>query len=327
MGIETARYVLNTEAEAILRLAERIGPEFDRAERIVLDTKGRVIVTGLGKSGIVARKIAATLSSIGIPSFFLHPVEGAHGDMGMIMRGDSAIVISKSGATDELTYILNHLKRMGVPVIAMTGNPASSLSAVADVTLDVSVECEACPFNIVPTASTTAALAMGDALAISLFKKKGLSEEDFATLHPGGSIGRKLSYRVRDLMIQGDELPLANIDAPMREVIDVMSDKKLGIAVVTGKDGLEGVITDGDLRRLLQRSNRPLELDARAALTLTGRNDAPRKPPVTIGPDAFAARAVSLMETHVITSLVVTGEQGAPVGLIRWIDLSLAGVV
>lgn len=327
MGLETAKQVLRIESDAIAALIGRIGPEFEAAERIVLGATGRVIVTGLGKSGIVARKIASTLSSIGIPAFFLHPVEGAHGDIGMIMRGDAAIVISKSGATDELGIILSHLKRLDVPIIAMTGNPSSALANAADVTLDFSVEREACPYNIVPTASTTAALALGDALAISLFKKKGLTEDDFAALHPGGSIGRKLVYRVHDLMVSGKDLPLVDIDASMSEVVDVMTDKRLGVAIVTDNGRLAGVITDGDLRRLLQRVERPLDIDAREALNRTGRDDGPRTPPLTIGPDDYVARAASVMERHIVTTLVVTGEDEHPIGLLRWIDLSLAGAV
>ena len=327
MGLETAKNVLKIESEAIASLIDRLGPEFEKAEQIILGAKGRVIVTGIGKSGIVGRKIASTFSSIGIPAFFLHPVEGAHGDIGMIMRGDAAIVISKSGATDELSIILNHLKRLDIPIIALTGNPASNLSGIADVTLDVSVDKEACPFDIVPTASTTATLALGDALAISLFKKKGLTEEDFAALHPGGSIGRRLIYRVKDLMVSGDALPLVDIEASMREVIDVMSEKKLGVAVVTENNTLAGVISDGDLRRLLQRLERPLEVNAREALVRSTRDNTPRTAPLTINPDAYVARAVNIMEKHIVTTLIVTDPDGMPVGLIRWIDLSMAGVV
>ncbi|MFC1692974.1 SIS domain-containing protein [Candidatus Latescibacterota bacterium] len=327
MSKKTAEYVLRVEAEAITSLIERIGPDFERAEQIILAARGRVIVTGLGKSGIVGRKIASTLSSIGIPAFYLHPVEGAHGDIGMVMRGDVAVVISKSGSTDELNLILNHLKRLEIPIIAMTGNPGSNLSGVADVTLDISVEREACPFNIVPTASTTAALALGDALAISLFEKKKLTAEDFAALHPGGSIGRKLSYRVKDLMISGDNLPLVDIEAPMKKVIDVMSEKKLGIALITENGELAGVISDGDLRRLLQRLERPLEVNAREALSRSSRDNSPRKPPLTIDPNAYAARAVNIMEKHIVTTLIVINPEKIPIGLIRWIDMSLAGLV
>jgi len=327
VGIETAKEVLRIESEAIAAMIDRIGPEFEEAERIILAAKGRVIVTGLGKSGIIGRKIAATLSSIGIPSFFLHPVEGAHGDIGMIMRGDAAIVISKSGATDELTVILNHMKRLELPVIAMTAGVSSNIAGIADVTLDISVEREACPYDIVPTSSTTVTLALGDALAISLFKKKNLSEEDFAAFHPGGSIGRKLIFKVSDLMTAKDDLPLVDAAADMHEVINVMSEKKLGVAIVTENGRLHGVITDGDLRRLLQRLERPLEVNASEALVKSSRDDAPRKKPLTIAPDVFVARAASIMEKHIVTALVVTDPDGRPVGLIRWIDLSLAGVV
>ncbi len=327
MSRQTAIDVLRVEAEAINGLLDRIGPEFERAETLIAETRGRVIVSGLGKSGIIARKIAGTLSSIGVPAFFLHPVEGAHGDIGMVMRGDVAIVISKSGGTDEMTDFLNHLKHLGVPIICLTGTAPSNLAAVSDVVLDVSVEREACPFNIVPTASTTAALAMGDALAMSIFERKGLTAEDFAILHPGGSIGRKLSLRVSDLMVSGEDLPLADANAPMREVVDVMTEKKLGAAIITEQGKLYGVITDGDLRRLLQRVERPLESNAREALEHTSRNDAGRDKPITIPENAYAARAVNVMEKHVVTSLIVTDSGEVPIGLIRWIDLSLAGVI
>jgi arabinose-5-phosphate isomerase len=324
---ETAKEVLRAEAEAVRCLADRVGAEFERAEELVMATKGRVIVTGLGKSGIVGRKIAATLSSIGIPAYFLHPVEGAHGDIGMVMRGDTAIVISKSGATDELTVILNHCRRLEIPVIALTTGTDSALTRIADVVLDVSVDREACPYNIVPTASTTATMAMGDALAMSLFERKGLTEQDFADLHPGGSLGRKLTYRVRDIMHSGDELPLADIGASMRDVVAIMSARKLGIAIITEDGRLAGTISDGDLRRLLQRVGSPLEIDARTALEKSAREDGVRTEPLTVGPDAFVGRAAGIMERNVVTTLVVADDDGVPEGLIRWIDLSLAGVV
>ncbi len=327
MSIETARRVLTIEAEAVLNLIEKVGPSFEEAERIIFEANGRVILSGLGKSGIIARKIAATFSSIGIPAFFLHPVEGAHGDIGMVMKGDVALVISKSGVTDELNDILNHLKHLQIPILAMTCNLSSNLARFADVVIDISVAREACPFDIVPTASTTAALAMGDALAMSLLERKGLTANDFALLHPGGSIGRKLTYRVSDLMVNRDNLPVMDIDSPMRDVIAGMTVGNLGIAILTEKNALAGVITDGDLRRLLERVERPLELTARESLEHTSRKQNTRTPPITIEPDAFVIRAVNLMEKHVITSLVVTGTQGEPVGLIRWIDLSRAGVI
>jgi len=267
------------------------------------------------------------LSSIGIPAYYLHPVEGAHGDIGMIMRGDAAIVISKSGASDELNLIVNHLKRLEIPLIAMTGNLTSNLAYISDVVLDVSVACEACPINTIPTASTTAVLALGDALAISLFERKGLTEEDFAVLHPGGSIGRKLTYRICDLMISGNDLSVLDIEAPMNEVIEIMSEKKLGIAIITEHEKLAGVITDGDLRRLLQRVERPLRINAREALALSTRDKTPRTKPLSIDPESNIAQAINIMEKHIVTSLIVTREDNVPLGLIRWIDLSLAGVV
>ncbi|MFC1538867.1 SIS domain-containing protein [Candidatus Latescibacterota bacterium] len=327
MSIQTAKKVLKTEAEAINSLIDRIGEEFEKAEQLIDGTKGKVIVSGIGKSGIIGRKIAATFSSIGIPSFFIHPVEGSHGDIGMVMRGDVAVVISKSGETEELNDILNHLKHLGIPIIAITGKTSSGLASISDVVLDVSVECEACPFNIVPTTSTTVALALGDALAMSLLERRGLSAEDFAVLHPGGSIGRKLTYKVEDLMISGDSLPLVDADITMNEVIDAMSDKKLGVAIVIENGKLKGVITDGDLRRLFQREKHPLEVSARDALDRTGRENKPRTPPITIDRKAFAAQAVNYMEKNIVTSLIVTDEDGEPIGLIRWIDLSSAGII
>lgn len=327
MTRQTAQRTLEIEAAAITGLIDRIGPAYDEAERLIAEATGRVIVSGLGKSGIIARKIASTFSSIGVPAFFLHPVEGSHGDIGMAMRGDVAVVISKSGASDELTNLLNHLKHLAIPVIAMTGTVTSNLASIADVVLDTSVACEACPYNIVPTASTTATLAMGDALAMSLLERKGLTAEDFAMLHPGGAIGRKLTYRVSDLMVGGDCLPVADIDDPMSRVVDVMSSRKLGIAILTENGALAGVLTDGDLRRLLQRVDRPLELSAREGLERSARENTPRTPPLTIEPDSYIVRAVNLMEEHVVTTLVVAGPDGGPVGLIRWIDLSRAGII
>lgn len=327
MSIETAKKVFEIESEAVRELIGRIGPEFIKAEEILARTEGRVIISGLGKSGIIARKIASTFSSIGVPAFYIHPVESAHGDIGMIMKKDSAVIISKSGATDDFISLINHLKRLGSPIIAMTGNPSSSLANLADVTLDVSVKCEACAFNIIPTASTTVALAMGDALAVSLIERKGFTAEDFALLHPGGVIGKKLTYRVKDIMVSGENLPLADIHSSMREVVDVISLKKLGIAVITENGRLSGVITDGDLRRLLQRVDRPLDIEAGEALIITAREGQPRNAPLTVGPDEFAAKAVNIMEKHIITSIVVAYNDLIPIGLIRWIDLSIAGIV
>ena len=269
MSIDIAKEVLKTEAGAVLRLVDRIGPEFERAEDMIARTKGRVIVSGIGKSGIVGRKIASTLSSIGIPSYFIHPVEGAHGDIGTIMRDDTALVISKSGSTDELNSILNHLKRIGVPVIAMTANPESNLAQIADVVLDISVECEACPFNIVPTASTTATLALGDALAISLLHRKGLTAEDFAMLHPGGTIGSRLTYRVGDLMVSGDDRR-RRIRAPRRR------GRSHERAQHRHRDRTGGLPGHHRRRsRAASPAGARLDIGAREALSATGRDAAP----------------------------------------------------
>jgi arabinose-5-phosphate isomerase len=317
--LEHARKVLKTEAEAILALIDRIDGGFSKAVEIVIACKGRVVVTGMGKSGLIGKKIASTLASTGTPALFLHPAEGIHGDLGMVTKGDVVIAISNSGETEEIVKLLPVFKRLAVPVIAMTGNLGSSLAKAAEVTIDVGVTEEACPMGLVPTASTTATLAMGDALAITLLDRRGFKEEDFACFHPGGSLGKRLLLLVSDLMHTGDAVPVVKESTPMREALFEITSKKMGITTVVDGDGkLVGVITDGDLRRYLEKSD---DLFGRKAGELAHGN------PKVIAPDALAAQAVAIMEQHSITSLVSVDGEGRPAGIIHLHDLLKAGVV
>ncbi len=327
--IEKAREVIRIEAKAVAALEDRIGERFREAVDVIFRAKGRVIVTGMGKSGIIGKKIAATLTSTGTPAFYLHPAEGMHGDLGIVRRDDVVIAISKSGETDELYALLPLFKRLGVPIIAMTGRPASPLAKGSNVVLDIGVEREACPYDLAPTASTTVTLVLGDALAIALLHKRDFSEEDFAFLHPGGSLGRKLLYMVEDVMYKGDAVPIVSISTPMRDVILEMTSKALGITCVVDASGaLTGVLTDGDLRRLLERvQGDVLSLNAGKALLRSSRSGKTRGYPRTIGPKELAAKAVQVMEEYVITELVVTDSSKKPIGIVKWIDLSKLGVV
>jgi len=327
--IEKAKEVIRIEAKAVAALEDRIGEDFRQAVDVVFRAKGRVIVTGMGKSGIIGKKIAATLTSTGTPAFYLHPAEGMHGDLGMVRRDDVVIAISKSGETDELYSLLPLFKRLGVPIIAMTGKRSSPLARGSDVVLDIGVEREACPYDLAPTASTTVTLVLGDALAIALLHKRSFSEEDFAFLHPGGGLGRKLLYMVEDVMYKGDALPIVSESTRMRDVILEMTSKALGMTCVVDASGmLIGVLTDGDLRRLLERvQGDVLSLDAGEALLQSPRPGEKRSYPFTIGSKELAAKAVQVMEEHVITELVVTDASKKPIGIVKWIDLSKIGVV
>jgi arabinose-5-phosphate isomerase len=311
--LETARRVLRIEAEAIARLAERLDATFDRAVEILLACKGRVVVTGMGKSGLIGRKMAATFSSTGTPSVFLHPAEALHGDLGMVLAGDAVLAVSYSGETEEIAALLPTIKRLALPLVTLTGNLESTLAAASDVVLDASVREEACSLNLAPTASTAAAMAMADALAIALLDRRGFSHDDFAALHPGGRLGKRL-LRVRDLMHAGDALPRVAPEAKIADVIYEISRKGLGMTTVLGADGeLFGIVTDGDLRRLMQqRRGETFELVARECLT---RN------PVMIGPDEFASAALHLMEQRKITSVVVMDIDGQVVGMLHLHDL------
>ena len=308
--------VIRIEAEALRSLAERLSgpmaPAFKRAVELLYGCAGRVVVTGMGKSGIVARKVAATFSSTGKPALFLHPAEAVHGDLGMLVAGDAVLALSSSGETEELLHLLATIKRLQLCLIAMTGELNSTLAQAADVALDCSVIQEAGSLGLAPTASTTAMMALGDALAVALAEKRGFKDEDFASLHPGGKLGKKLA-RVRTLMHAGQAIPRVQLDTPMPEVIFEMSSKGLGVTTVVDGDCLLGVISDGDLRRLLQRHGKDI-FDVTAGACMT-RN------PQVIRPDDFAAAALSLMEQRKITSLPVVDEQGRLQGILHLHDL------
>ncbi|HYL80564.1 MAG TPA: KpsF/GutQ family sugar-phosphate isomerase [Candidatus Acidoferrum sp.] len=318
-SLAVARRVLEIEGEAIRALIPRLGDAFVRAVELLRDCRGRVVLSGMGKSGFIAKKIAATFASTGTPALFLHPAEGVHGDLGMVVRGDVVVAISNSGETEELLQLLPAFKRLDVRLIALAGNSESTLARRSDVVLDVGVAMEACPLNLAPTASTTAALAMGDALAVALLECRGIREEDFALIHPGGTLGRKLLLTVADLMHRGDELPLVNQGVLMREAIPIISGKRLGMAAVTDADGtLVGIITDGDLRRALLRWPDLLDRPVHGVMTCT---------PKRIAKGELAARAVQLMEQHAITSLLIVDGSGRPEGVLHLHDLLRAGVV
>ncbi len=316
--LASARRALDIEARALRALAPRLDAGFARACRICLSCQGRVVVTGMGKSGHVAGKIAATLASTGTPAFFLHPAEAGHGDLGMITRTDAVLALSNSGETPELVLLLPHLKRLGVPLMVMSGHPDSTLARAAAVLLDVSVPEEACPLNLAPTASTTATLAMGDALAVAVLEARGFTEQDFARSHPGGALGRKLLLHVEDLMRTGSAVPRIAPEAPLSAGLLEMSRKGLGMTVVVdGTDRVLGVFTDGDLRRALDRQIDVHGTDMRTVMTAQGHS---------IGPNELAAAAVRLMEVHRITALPVV-DAGRLVGALNIHDLMRAGVV
>lgn len=308
-----ARKVLETEAAAILALVPRLDERFSRAVDVLLHCQGRVILTGMGKSGIICRKIAATLASTGTSAFFLHPAEAIHGDLGVVRHDDVVLALSHSGETAEILRLLETIRRLGATLIAITGAPGSTLAQTADVALDASVTEEACPLNLVPTASTTAALAIGDALAMTLLVEKGFRQEDFVNLHPGGKLGKRL-MRVGSLMHSGDHCPTIGPDALMRDVMYEMSRKGLGMTcVVEANRVLLGIITDGDLRRHMERTSQILLLEARDVMT---------PEPVTVGPDTLAVEALNLMEERKITSLVVVDDrERAVAGVVHLHDL------
>jgi arabinose-5-phosphate isomerase len=311
-SLATAIRVLETEAEAIRSLAERLGKSFLRAVDLAAACSGKIAVTGLGKSGIICKKIAATLSSTGSPAIFLHASDALHGDCGLLAREDLVLAVSKSGETAEILQLLNVAKRLGLRVIAMAGEPESKLAQYADVFLDVSVKEEACPFGLAPTASTAAALALGDALAMSLMERKGFGKEDFATLHPAGSIGKRL-LKVGELMHRGESIPRVMKSTPMSEVIYEMTRKSLGMTTVTDEKGvLAGVISDGDLRRLLQKTPDPLKLPADQVMS---------RAPKTINESELATAALLKMEEMKITSLVVIDSEGTVIGVVHLHDL------
>lgn len=315
---ELAKEVLDIEAKSILRLKNNIGEEFDKAIDILYNCKGRVIVTGMGKSGLIGKKIAATMSSTGTPTYFLHPAESTHGDSGVITRNDVIIAISNSGETQELLNLLPLIKRFGCEMIGMTGNLNSTLSKTSEVVLDISVEREACPLGKAPTASTTATLAMGDALAVCLMEKKGFTKEDFLLFHPSGKLGKGLTYKVMDLMITGDKMPLVSESESFKDVINTISEYKLGMAMVLNDDKtLAGVLTDGDIRRTVIKYPDTSNIKVKDVMTVN---------PKRITSDAYAASALNLMEKYSITALAVVDEGNVPVGVIHVHDLLRAGV-
>ena len=317
--IEMGRDALRIEARAVAALVDRLGADFETACRMLLACSGRVVVAGVGKSGHVGGKIAATLASTGTPAFFLHAAEASHGDLGMVAKGDVVLAISYSGETAELLTILPLIKRMGAPLIAMTGNSQSTLAREADAHLDVSVPAEACPLNLAPTASTTAALAMGDALAVALLRHRGFTEADFARSHPGGTLGRRLLLRVSDVMRRGDDLPMVSPETPLPEGLLEMSRKRLGMtAIVDTNRHVVGIFTDGDLRRALDR---------RIDVQKTRMADVMTKGSRSIDPQELAAEAVLMMEKYSVNGLLVLDTDGVLVGALNVHDLLRAGVM
>jgi len=313
MSLESARRVLRLAAQAIEDLHARLDASFERAVELLFSCKGRVVVTGMGKSGLIGRKISATLSSTGTPSFFLHPAEALHGDLGMLARGDALLAITYGGETAEILNLLETLKRLEMPIVALTGSAKSTLAQASDVVIDVSVKEEACSLNLAPTASTTVAMALGDALAIALLERRGFQPDDFAALHPAGRLGKKL-LRVEHLMHSGEAVPRVALTTPMPKTFHEMSAKKLGMTTVVGAGGeLLGILTDGDLRRLMENHGG-------AALGMTA-GDCMVKTPETIGPQVLASEALNLMEKRKITSVVVVDGDRKVLGVVHLHDL------
>ena len=318
-SVQEGRRVLEIEARAVQDLISRLDERFARAVNFLYECRGKVVISGMGKSGLIGQKIAATLASTGTPSFFLHPAEGVHGDLGMLAKQDALIAISNSGETQEVLQLLPFVKRLNVPVVALTGVVTSALAKNSDVTLDISVQEEACPMGLAPTASTTATLAMGDALAVALLQKRGFKQDDFAQFHPGGTLGRRLLVKVRDLMQQGDHVPRVRWDASGADTILEMTSKKLGMTTVVNRHGaLYGIVTDGDLRRFIQ---------AGGDFSRVTAGDLASRCPKTIGPDELATTAVAWMERFSITSLVVLEAPNRLVGVIHLHDLLKTGIV
>jgi arabinose-5-phosphate isomerase len=317
--VNLARAVIETEAAAVTQLSERLDRGFLDACRFMLDCEGRVVVIGVGKSGHIGSKIAATLASTGTAAFFVHPAEAMHGDLGMIKPPDVILALSNSGETDEVNTILPILKRLGVKIVSMTGNPQSTLARHSDAHIDVGVEKEACPLGLAPTSSTTAALVMGDALAVSLLETRGFTREDFARSHPAGQLGRRLLLHISDIMHSGDDIPAVPEDASISQAIVEMTAKRLGMTAVTGSDGrVVGIYTDGDLRRTLDANLDPHNTPVSRVMTRGGKH---------INPDALAEQGMHMMEKHRIQGLLVIDADGQLVGALNFQDLLKAGVV
>ena len=312
MSIDRAKRVLQVEAEAILNLSENLDEKFIKVVDHIASTRGRVVLTGMGKSGIICRKIAATLASTGTPAFFLHPAEAIHGDLGMVIAGDTVIAMSNSGETQELIWLMEHIKRQGATLVSITGNPGSTLSRNADLPLTFKINEEGCPLGLAPMASTTASLALGDALAAAVMEKKGFSPQDFARFHPGGKLGSKLLL-VKDVIHEGDRRPIVDEHTPISDALMEMSEKRLGMTAVRLSDGSWGLLTDGDIRRLLQQHGTQV-FNLTAGETCT-------RAPKSITPQKLAAEGLNLMETHQITSLLVLNDQKEFVGVLHLHDL------
>lgn len=316
--ISKGKNVIRIEAEAVSNLEKSIDENFVKAVETIYNSKGRVVLTGVGKSGLVARKIVATLNSTGTAAIYLHPTDALHGDLGMVRKDDVAIIVSKSGATEELVKLIPMLKRMEIKLIAMSGNKTSSFNRNCDIVLDISVKEEACPLDLAPTSSTTATLAMGDALAVALLEKREFSVEKFALFHPGGSLGKRLSLKIDEIMIKNEHVPIVEEDAPMKDIIIEMTGKRLGMTCVVNTKGvLSGIITDGDLRRLLEKTMEIKELKAKDILTVE---------PKVASKDYLASFALQTMETYKITSLVVVDDEKKPEGIVHLHDLLNLGL-
>lgn len=316
--IEEGKKVIRIEADSINNLANLIDENFANACLKIFESKGRVVFTGMGKSGLIARKIVATLNSTGTPSIFMHPVDALHGDLGMVRKEDVVIIISKSGNTEELIELVFMLKRMNIPIISMVGNIESKIARESDFVLDVSVKEEACPHDLAPTASTTAALVMGDALAISLLEMRGFTAEDFALLHPAGSLGKRLSLRISEIMYKGEDVPIVKSNSSLKDAILVMTYKRLGMTcVVEERNKLVGIITDGDLRRLLEKN---LDINNLKAADVMTKN------PKTTKAYYLASLALQKMENHKITALIIVDDEQTPVGVVHLHDLVKLGL-
>jgi len=316
--IEKGKEVIRIEAESLANLIEKVGEDFAEAVEIIYKSKGRVVLTGMGKSGLIARKIVATMNSTGTAAIYLHPTDALHGDLGMVRNEDVVIIISKSGATDELSRLFPMFKRLGVKIIAMSGNKDSGLAVDSDIFLNISVKEEACPHDLAPTSSTTATLAMGDALAVALLEKRNFTVEDFAFLHPGGSLGKRLSLKIKEIMISGDRVPIVKENAELKDVIFEMTSKRLGTTSVVDASGtLSGVITDGDLRRLLERT---IDLNGLTAKDVMSKN------PKVMQAEYLASFALQQMENHHITTLIIINEKNNPTGIVHLHDLIKLGL-
>ncbi len=316
--IEKGKEVIRIEAESVANLIEKVGKDFADAVEIIYKSKGRVILTGMGKSGLIARKIVATMNSTGTAAIYLHPTDALHGDLGMVRKEDVVIIISKSGTTDELARLFPMFKRLGVKIIAMSGKRDSDLAVESDIFLNISVKEEACPHDLAPTSSTTATLAMGDALAVALLEKRNFTVEDFAFLHPGGSLGKRLSLKIKEIMISGDGVPIVKENAELKDVIFEMTSKRLGTTSVVDAEGkLKGVITDGDLRRLLERT---MDINGLTAKEVMSEN------PKVLQAEYLASFALQQMENYNITTLIIIDEKNNPAGIVHLHDLIKLGL-